>query len=253
MNDFHGLENLIHSILNLGQPHVTCANEIRFSYKWIWKLSLAENTEESAHFYPWSYPRIYQVSSHFSLALNWWSLAVLWISSFTLSPTFVFSTYLERKVEKKSTHWSFLVTLLDVKWKSKLVTQPCPTLVMSLTVACPGPWNSPGKNTGVGCHLLFQGILPTRGLNLGLLYCRDSLPTEPLGKPRCKPWCKCRQGWENDMSTGILWGGMKSESKVTQSCPTLCDPMDSSLPGFYIHGVFQARVLEWVASAFSRG
>ena len=45
----------------------------------------------------------------------------------------------------------------------------------------------------------------------------------------------------------------ESESEVAQSCPTLCDPMDCSLPGFSVHGVFQARVLEWVAIAFSRG
>ena len=43
----------------------------------------------------------------------------------------------------------------------------------------------------------------------------------------------------------------KSESEVTQSCPTLSDPMDCSLPGSSIHGIFQARVLEWVAIAFS--
>ena len=42
-------------------------------------------------------------------------------------------------------------------------------------------------------------------------------------------------------------------SEVTQSCLTLCDPMDCSLPGSSIHGIFQARVLEWVAPAFSRG
>ena len=44
---------------------------------------------------------------------------------------------------------------------------------------------------------------------------------------------------------------MKSESEVTQSCPTLSDPMDCSLPGSSIHGIFQARVLEWGAIAFS--
>ena len=45
----------------------------------------------------------------------------------------------------------------------------------------------------------------------------------------------------------------ESESEVAQSCLTLCDPMDCSLPGFSIHGIFQARVLEWVAISFSRG
>ena len=45
----------------------------------------------------------------------------------------------------------------------------------------------------------------------------------------------------------------KVESLVTQSCPTLCDPMDYSLPGSSVHGIFQARVLKWVAISFSRG
>ena len=61
----------------------------------------------------------------------------------------------------------------------------------------PCPWDSPGKNTGVGCHFLLQYVK------------------------------------------------VKSESEVTQSCPTLSDPMDRSLPGFSIHGIFQARILEW--------
>ena len=67
----------------------------------------------------------------------------------------------------------------------------------------PHPWDSPGKNTGVGCHFLLQ----------------------------------CMK--------------VKRESEVAQSCPTLSDPMDCSLPGSSIHGIFQARVLEWVAIAFS--
>ena len=67
----------------------------------------------------------------------------------------------------------------------------------------PCPWDSPGKNTGVGCHFLLQ----------------------------------CTK--------------VKSESEVAQSCPTLCDPMDCSPPGSSIHGIFQARVLEWGAIAFS--
>ena len=65
------------------------------------------------------------------------------------------------------------------------------------------PWDSPGKNTGVGCHFLLQ----------------------------------CMK--------------VKSESEVTQLCLTLSDPMDHSLPGSSVHGILQARVLEWVAIAFS--
>ena len=64
-------------------------------------------------------------------------------------------------------------------------------------------WDSPGKNTGVGCHFLLQ----------------------------------CMK--------------VKSESEVAQSCPTLSDPMDCSPPGSSVHGIFQARVLEWGATAFS--
>ena len=67
----------------------------------------------------------------------------------------------------------------------------------------PRPWDSPGKNTGVGCHFLLQ----------------------------------CRK--------------VKSESEVAQSCLILRDPMDCSLPGSSIQGIFQARVLEWGAIAFS--
>ena len=61
----------------------------------------------------------------------------------------------------------------------------------------PGPWDSPGKNAGVGCHFLLQ----------------------------------CMK--------------VKNESEVAQTCPTLSDPVDCSLPCCSIHGIFQARVLEW--------
>ena len=46
---------------------------------------------------------------------------------------------------------------------------------------------------------------------------------------------------------------MKSESEVAQSCPTHCDPMDCILPGSSVHGIFQARVLEWAPTAFYKG
>ena len=48
-----------------------------------------------------------------------------------------------------------------------------------------------------------------------------------------------------------MGGGTESESEVAQSCPTLCDPMDCSLPGSAVHRSFQARVLQWGAIAFS--
>ena len=49
----------------------------------------------------------------------------------------------------------------------------------------------------------------------------------------------------------LPWMKVKSESEVAQLCPTLSDPVDCSLPGSSIHGIFQARVLEWGAIAFS--
>ena len=56
-------------------------------------------------------------------------------------------------------------------------------------------------------------------------------------------WTTIRKNYKE-----ILWTW-----EVAQSCPTLCDPMDCSLPGSSDHGIFQARVLEWVAIFFSRG
>ena len=49
----------------------------------------------------------------------------------------------------------------------------------------------------------------------------------------------------------ISWTEEPAAAKSLQSCPTLCDPMDCSLPGFSVHGIFQASVLEWVAISFS--
>ena len=56
-----------------------------------------------------------------------------------------------------------------------------------------------------------------------------------------------------ELFCNFLFAISESESEVAQSCLTLCDPMDCSLPGSLVHGIFQARVLEWVAisEAFS--
>ena len=70
------------------------------------------------------------------------------------------------------------------------------------------PWDSPGKNTGVGCHALLQGIFPTQGSNPGLPHCRQIL------------YHLSHQG---NLSVQF--------SLVAQSCPTLCNPMNRSTPG----------------------
>ena len=91
------------------------------------------------------------------------------------------------------------------------------------------PWTFPGKSTGMGCHFLLQGIFSSQGSKLRLLHCRQTL----YRLSHCQASVQF--------------------SSVPQSCPTLCDPMDCSLPGSSVHGLFQARVLEWVAISFSRG
>ena len=63
------------------------------------------------------------------------------------------------------------------------------------------------------------------------------------------------QNYQDDIDkiSSIKAFSCESESEVAQSCPTLCDPMDCSPPGSSIHGILQARLLEWVAISFSRG
>ena len=106
---------------------------------------------------------------------------------------------LTRKSLTRIWHWNSMLLLLlshfslsDSVWPHR--RQP---------TRLPRPWDSPGKNTGVGCHFLLQCVK------------------------------------------------VKSETEVAQSCPTLRDPMDCSPPGSSVHGIFQARALEWVAIAFS--
>ena len=57
----------------------------------------------------------------------------------------------------------------------------------------------------------------------------------------------------NGEASNCFYKASVSESEVAQSCPTLCDPMDCSLPGSSVHGILQARVLEWGTIAFARG
>ena len=115
-----------------------------------------------------------------------------------------------------------------------LVAKSCPTLVTPWTVAtrllC--PWNSSGKNTGVGCHFLFQGISPTQGSNPGLPHCKLTLyHLKPITEAILMDHGSCLD---------------------TKSCPTLYHLMDCSPPGSSIHGISQARILEWVATSFSK-
>ena len=60
------------------------------------------------------------------------------------------------------------------------------------------------------------------------------------------------QQW-NFIPSHFNWNDMCVHAKSIQSCPTLCDPMDYSLPGSSVRGILQARILEWVAISFTRG
>ena len=93
---------------------------------------------------------------------------------------------------------------------------------------------------------------------LGLAAAAKSLQSCPTVRPHRQQPTRLPHPWDSPgKSTGVgfhfLLQGMKvkSESEVTQSCPTLSDPMDCSLPGSSIHKIFQGRVLEWGAIAFS--
>ena len=100
--------------------------------------------------------------------------------------------------------------------------QSCQTLCNPMDCIPPGSslhGDSPGKNTGVGCHALLQGIFLTQGSNLSFL---------------------CLLHWQ-----------AATAAKSLQSCPTLCNPRDGSPPGSPVPGILQVRTLEWVAIFFS--
>ena len=155
----------------------------------------------------------------------------------------------------------------------------------------PRPWDSPGKNTGVGCHFLLQCMKvkserevlshvrllatpwtaahqapPSMGFSrqehcsgVPLLFPLLLLSCFSRARLCATPETAAHQAPPSlGFSRQEHWSGLpfpspmhESESEVSQSCPTLCDPMDCSSPGSSIHGIFQARVLEWGAIAFS--
>ena len=147
-------------------------------------------------------------SNESALHISW---PKYWSRSFSISPSNEYSGLISFKID-----WFDLLTAQRTLKSIYIHIHMCVYIYVHTSVVSdsvrphrwhptrlPRPWDSPGKNTGVGCHFLLQ----------------------------------CMK--------------VKSESEVSQSCPTLRDPMDCSLPGFSVHWVFQARVLEWDAIAFS--
>ena len=115
----------------------------------------------------------------------------------------------------------------------------------------PRPWDSLGKNTGVGCHFLLQCMKVKSESEAA-----QSCPT------LATPWTAAYQAPPSMGFSGQkYWSGVPLPSpredyaaaaaKSLQSCPTLCDPIDGSPPGSPIPGILQARTLEWVAISFS--
>ena len=135
---------------------------------------------------PSIFPSIRVFSSESTLCIRW---PKYWSFSFSISPS-----------NEHPGLISFMMDWLDLRDVAAAKSlQLCLTLCDPIDASSPRlpcPWDSPGKNTGVGCHFLFQFMK------------------------------------------------VKSESEVAQSCPTLSDPY--SPPGSSLHGIFQARVLEWV-------
>ena len=82
-------------------------------------------------------------------------------------------------------------------------------------------------------------------------------PSRGSSQPRDHTWVPCGSCIASRFFTAETSGKplhkYESESEVAQSCPTLCDPVDCSLPGFSVHGILQARILEWFTISFSRG
>ena len=89
-----------------------------------------------------------------------------------------------------------------------------------------------------GCHQCFM-----------LTHCRSEFPGTPSSG-----LINLLEGLEKNWEHFTYWiSSLLWVSEVTQSCLTLCNPMDYSLPGSSVYGIFQARILEWVAISFSRG
>ena len=129
---------------------------------------------------------------------NWCFLSVVWEKTLE---SFLGCKEIQPFHSKGDQSWVF-IGKWKWKWSRSVMSDSLwPHTRQPTRLLC--PWDSPGKNTGVGCHFLLQ----------------------------------CMK--------------VKRESQVAQLCPTLSDPMDCSLPGSSVHGIFKARVLELGAIAYS--
>ena len=112
-------------------------------------------------------------------------------------------------------------------------------------------YQASSPTTSYGTRYWLQEKKTVRNTNTWILnntFLNNQHVTEEI-KREIKENSRKKWQWKHDYSKPIK---SESESEATQSCPTLCDHMDCSLPGFSVHGIFQARILEWVAISFCR-
>ena len=116
----------------------------------------------------------------------------------------------------------------------------------------PCPWDSPGKNTGMGCHFLLQCMRVKSESEVSQSYSISSNPMD----------CSLQGSSVHGIFQArvLEWGAIafsiylcleRNKVKVSQSCQTLCDPMDSNPPGSFAHGILQGGILEWIAIPIS--
>ena len=120
------------------------------------------------------------------------------------------------------------------------------------------PRDSPGKNTGVGCHFLLQCMkwkVKVKSLShvwlLATPWTAAYQAPPSMGFSRQEYWSGLPLPSQDGSPSFFEKYFAAAVTKSLQSCPTLCDPMDCSPPGSFTHRISQARVLEWGAIAFS--
>ena len=119
-------------------------------------------------------------------------------------------------------------------------------------------WEDPLEEEMATHYTILAGIMPQTEKSGGLQSTvsqriRHDWTTEYTSTHVKRVWgWNRRKGWEK-VRVQRYWLKRKKESEVLPSCPTLCNTMNCSPPGSSVHGIFQARVLEWVAISISRG
>ena len=138
-------------------------------------------------------------------------------------------------VDKRNVAYLHSATLLSKK------EEPLPVhAVTRMTLRNYVEWKEPERKDYIEC-----GSIHTKFLQKANLWRQKADQWLPRARGGSGRWLH--------MGTAFLFGVMKVKVLVAQLCPTPCNPMDYSLPGSSVHGISQARVLEWVAIPFSRG